>query len=155
IQVNKIGSGTMTLTGVSTTTNNLQVSQGGVTFSGAGSGVFGTYLVLPTGVLTLDNSGTNMTGRLGATSIPTGRGEFKIIGNATAATTETVGTLNIGTSTNNIYGTGTITLVANAAQSLTLNVGTTFGAIPIGTSGLIRGVSATAGNGLANLNLGS
>src|SRR5262249_8316564 len=74
---------------------------------------------------------------------------------ATAATTETVGTLNIGLSAGNIYGTGTITLVPNAAQPLTLTVGTAFGAIPIGTSGLIRGVSATAGNGLANLNLGA
>jgi autotransporter-associated beta strand protein len=157
-QVNKIGAGTMTLTGVSTTTNNLQVSQGGVTFGGAGTGVFGTYLVLPTGTLTLDNSGTNVNGRLGATATTgtlTVSGEFKIIGNAAAATTETVGTLNIGTTANNIYGSGTITLVPNAAQPLTLTVGTTFGGIPVGTSGLIRGVSATAGNGLANLNLGA
>src|SRR5205807_1323220 len=39
IVVNKVGTGTMTLTGnTSTDTNTLQVSQGGLTFSGTGTG---------------------------------------------------------------------------------------------------------------------
>lgn len=158
-QVNKIGSGTMSLTGVSTTTSNLQVSQGGVTFSGAGTGVFGTNLVLPTGTLTLDNSGTNLVNRLGgATNLGTltvGGGNFRVIGNASAPTTETIGTVNLGVSTNNIYGTPIVTLEANPAQPLTFTVGTTWGGVPVGSSSLIRGISATAGNGLANFSLGT
>jgi autotransporter-associated beta strand protein len=160
-QVNKIGTGTMTLTGVSTVTGvsaglGLQVSQGGVTFSGVGAAAFNTYLVLPTGTLTLDDSGTNVNNRLGtANTLTVGGGQFRMIGNSAAPTTETVATLNIGVTTGNLYGPGTITLVADPAQPLTLTVGTTFGAIPVGGSGLIRGVSATAGPGLANLSLGA
>jgi autotransporter-associated beta strand protein len=159
LQVNKIGSGTMTLTGVSNDTQNMQVSQGGVTFSGAGSATFGTYLVLPTGTLTLDNSGTNVNSRLtgGAASggtLTVGGGSFVMNGNSGANTTETIGTLNVGLSTGNLYGNSTITLQANAAHTLTLTAGA-FGGVPIGSSGLIRGISGTAGNGLANLNLGA
>jgi autotransporter-associated beta strand protein len=161
LQVNKIGSGTMTLTGVSNSTSPLQVSQGGVTFSGAGSATFGTYLVLPTGTLTLDNSGTNVNSRLtggagtGGT-LNVGGGAFTMIGNSAANTTETIGTLNIGNTTNavNQWGNSTITLQANPARSLTLTAGA-FGGVPIGSSGLIRGISGTAGNGLANLALGA
>ena len=160
IQVNKIGAGTMTLTGVSTSTGTLQVSQGGVTFSGAGAGVFGVYAVIPTGTLTLDNATTNVSNRLGgATNLGTlqvSGGTLKIIGNAGAATSETIGTLSFNATTNP-GGPSTITLQANAAQPLTLTVGTAFTAITSGAydSGLIRGVSATAGNGLANLSIGS
>lgn len=158
-QVNKIGGGTMTLTGVNTTTSNLQVSQGGVTFSGAGTGVFGTNLILPTGTITLDNSGSNVSNRLGgATNLGTltvGGGNFRVIGNAAAPTTETMGTVNIGLSAGNLYGTPTVTLEAHPAQPLTFTVGTTWGGIPIGSSSLIRGISATAGNGQANFNLGT
>ncbi len=158
-QVNKIGTGTLTLTGASTTTGALQVSQGGVTFSGAtGTGVFGTYLALPTGTLTLDNSGTNVNNRLGGTTTTTTLGvvggEVVITGNALAATTETVGTLSFNTGTNP-NGASVLTLQANAAQPLTLTVGTAFGAIGNNTTGLIRGVSGTAGSGLANVNLGA
>ncbi|MDB5322062.1 MAG: putative glycine-rich autotransporter protein [Phycisphaerales bacterium] len=160
LTVNKIGTGTMTLTGVSNDTGNLQVSQGGLTFGGAGMGVFGTGLILPTGTLTLDNSGTNvnnrLTGGLGTGgTLTVGGGQFRVVGNSGAPTIETIGTLNIGfTSAANPYGNSTVTLVANAAQPLTLNA-TAFGAIPIGSSSLIRGVSGVAGNGLANLNIGT
>src|SRR5207249_736731 len=74
--------------------------------------------------------------------------------NATAATTETVAVLNVGLSAGNFYGTSTVTLQANAAQPLTLTANA-FGGIPIGSSSLIRGVSGTAGPGLANLNIGA
>jgi len=157
-QVNKIGAGTMTLTGVSTTTNNLQVSQGGVTFSGAGTGVFGTTIVLPTGTLTLDNSTTNannrLTGGLGTGgTLQLSGGTLRMIGNATAATSETIGTLSL-VATTNPGGPATITLEPNAAQPLTLTVGTSWGGLGL-TTGLIRGVSATAGNGLGNLSIGA
>ena len=111
----------MTLTGnTNTDTQNLQVGQGGVTFSGAGTAVFGTYTVLPTATLLLDNSGTNVNNRSGTTSTLTvAGGNFTMIGNASAPTTETVATLNIDT-TGNLWGGSVVTLQANAAQSLTL-----------------------------------
>jgi len=83
-----------------------------------------------------------------------GGGQFKMIGNSAAPTVETIGTLNIGLSAGNLYGNSTVTLQANPAEPLTLNA-TAFGAIPIGSSSLVRGVSGVAGNGLANLNIGT
>ncbi|QOV90342.1 autotransporter-associated beta strand repeat-containing protein [Humisphaera borealis] len=161
-QVNKIGGGTMTLTGASTTTNNLQVSQGGVTFSGpAGSGKFTATTVLPTGTLTLDNSGSNLDNRLGgltavgattATTLSIAGGNFTLIGNSSAPTNEAVGVVNLGAT--NVHGPAVITLQANPAQSLTFTVGTTWGGISQGT-GVLRGLAATAGPGNANFNLGA
>jgi autotransporter-associated beta strand protein len=158
-QVNKIGGGTMTLTGVSNVTgsgigNSFQVAQGGVTFAGSGSAVFAAYYAYPTGTLTLDNSTTNVNHRLtggagtGGTVNVLG-GTFRIVGNASAATNETIGTLSF----NGVGGPSTLTLEANAAQPLTLTVGA-FGGQSANTA-LIRGLSSTTGAGQANLNLGS
>ena len=60
-----------------------------------------------TGTLTLDNGTTNLNGRLGTTATTgtlTVAGEFKVIGNAGAPTTEAVGTLNIASS--DVIGSG-------------------------------------------------
>ncbi|MGC4007429.1 MAG: autotransporter-associated beta strand repeat-containing protein [Pirellulales bacterium] len=151
-QVNKIGSGTMTLTGVSNTTSNLQVSQGGVSFAGTGTGLFGTNIVLSGGTLTLDNSGTNTNHRLtggagtGGT-LALGGGEFRVIGNSANPTLETIGTLGLNT----YAGLSTVTLQADAAQSLTFTATGALGAITNGSSGVFRGLASAAGNGNANL----
>ncbi|MDB5321386.1 MAG: hypothetical protein JWN40_3017, partial [Phycisphaerales bacterium] len=158
-QVQKIGSGVMSLTGTgSNMTGTLQISQGTVAYSGAGLGSFGTYLPVPNGTLTLDNSGTNVNNRLTngvgtGSTLSVGGGTFRMIGNSGVATAETIGTLNISPG-GNLYGNSTITLEANAAKPLTLTA-LAFGGINIGTSGLIRGISPTAGNGLSNLALGA
>ena len=153
VLVNKIGTGTMTLTGVSTNTGNLQVSQGGVTFSGSGTGVFGVYRTLPGATLTLNNSGTNVDNRLGGTAtlgtLSMEGGNFRFLGNAVAATSETVGTFNFTTA--NSHGPSIFTFEP-AGQNLTFNVGTTFSAIGQGTA-LIRGL--TGASGKARFNIGS
>ncbi len=153
----------MTLTGASTTTNTLQVNQGAVAFSGAGTGQFGTYIALPTGSLILDNSGTNVNDRLGGSAIQgqttanrvlgIAGGTVQIIGNATAATTETVGTLNLNGGVTNPTGTGTLTLQANAAQPLTFTAVNNLGAINQQSTAVFRGLSNTTGAGQANLAL--
>jgi autotransporter-associated beta strand protein len=158
-QVNKIGAGTMSLTGSSTTTNTLQVSQGGVTFSGAGNALFGIYTILPSATLTLNNSTTNVQHRLGGNLVPgsgtlnISGGEFRIVGSSTTNTLENIATVNMGTSAGNLYGNPIITLVPNAGFSISLGTNT-FGGIPVGSSSLIRGVSATPSAGTAIFNIG-
>lgn len=153
-QVIKVGSGTLTLTGTHTTTSNLQVSGGGITYSGASTGVFGTTIVLPSATLTLDNAGTNVNHRLtggagtGGTLNVQG-GNFRIVGNSSAATSETIGTLNLSPGSN-AYGRSIITLEADPNQSLTFTAGALTGQA-LGSTSLIRGLSSTAGNGQANL----
>jgi autotransporter-associated beta strand protein len=146
-QVNKVGTTNMILTGTSTTTNNLVVSQGTVTFSGGGNGVFGTYIPSSGGTLTLDNSGAagnNLNNRLGGTTaigtIQMSGGTFRLVGNSGVATTETIANLNFGTS--NSHGPSMLQ-VESSGQTTQLNV-TTLGGIGQG-GGVISGVNSTVG----------
>ncbi len=158
--VNKFGSGTLTLTGVSNDNNSLNVRVGGVTFAGTGRGTFGTDSIFPTGTLTLDNrnaQGGNVNNRLGGftnvgTLNPAG-GSFVAFGNETAAnpTSEVIGTVTFGS------GGSTVTLNADANNPLTLTVGTTFSGVQGGASALIRGTGfgSAPGNGVGTISLGA
>ena len=158
VQVNKIGTGTLSLTGSSTLTTVLTVSQGGLTFSGAGSALFASYTILPSGTLRLDNSGTNAQHRLGGTlasgALNISGGEFRITGNTAVTTLESIGTVSMGTTTGNLSGTPVITLEAKPGFQISLATNA-FGAIPIGSSSLIRGVSPASAAGLATFNIGN
>ncbi|CAN5238168.1 hypothetical protein BH11PLA2_BH11PLA2_09590 [soil metagenome] len=184
-QVNKMGTGNFSFTGTGSTIGvtaaiSAQVSQGTWTYSGAGTGtsIFGTMIVLPTGTLTLDNSGVianNVNNRLGgarvlnasatATILQLNGGTFRIIGNANTPTSETVGSLTLTGAVANSSGAGIISLEADPAQPLTLTIGETasgtgatavvalgsLSAVANGSTVLIRGLSSTTGNGLANV----
>jgi autotransporter-associated beta strand protein len=164
--LNKIGTGTMTIDSAAGTgtmsIGTFTTSQGTSVLSGAaGSTKFVTYTLPEGGTLILDNSGANLNNRLGGTDFAVGAalvrnitlqgGEFKIIGNAGAATVET---LNLGTvgAIGVQSGGSIITLDANAAQSLTLNAGN-IANLSGGGALLIRGdnLGAAPGNGVANL----
>jgi hypothetical protein len=151
-QVNKIGAGTLTLTGVSTAISTFLDAGGGVTFSGAGTGVFSNYFIYSGANLALDNtvaSGGNLNNRLGGTlssgTLTLAGGEFKILGSSAAPTTETIQTYVIAT------GGSTVTLAADPAQSLTFNLGATSAGYTTGATVLFRGLSDTIGAGNANL----
>ncbi|MDB6076151.1 MAG: hypothetical protein JWO89_3791, partial [Verrucomicrobiaceae bacterium] len=163
----KIGTGTMNITSNagagSFSIGALTVSQGTVSLNGAGSTTFGTYALNTGGLLLLDNTITNVNNRLGGPNrnVNGNGGELKIIGNASAPTTEvihTAGTPNVGVFTPNSGGS-TITLVANPAQSLIFSIGRLADQVG-GESLLVRGTglgTAAAGTaGVASmLNIGN
>jgi len=127
-QVNfgKLGAGTMTITGVSTSTGTLHAAAGQITYSGAGTSAYGTNLASKGGTLTLDNSVTPLPNRLGGNTknVSLLGGELKFIGNATTPTTEALGTLNL--TANGLGGIGIITIDPNgstdAATGVTFSV---------------------------------
>jgi fibronectin-binding autotransporter adhesin len=115
----KVGTNTMTLTGNSTAyRGSTSVRDGMLTFQGGGaltnSVALGTVTVYNGATLLLDNTGTNNNNRLGDNApVAMAGGTFRIMGNSSAATTETVGALSAPS------GQSTVT-VANAAQGTTL-----------------------------------
>jgi fibronectin-binding autotransporter adhesin len=164
--LNKIGTGIFTIDSAAGTGTSgigtFTTSQGTSVLSGAaGSAKFQTYTLPEGGTLILDNSVTNLNDRLGGTNFTVGAGlvrnitmqggEFKIIGNAGAATVET---LNLGTvgAIGVQSGSSIITLDANASRSLILNAGN-IANLSGGGALLIRGdnLGAAPGNGVANL----
>jgi autotransporter-associated beta strand protein len=126
----KLGTGTMTLSGVSDSTGQLQVAQGNLVLSGAGKTAFGENRALKGGTLTLDNAGTALNDRLGgnAKSLTPAGGTTVLTGNGATAVTENVNTLfnSSGASGPYLGGTGyTFLNVTPGAATTTLNA-TTF-----------------------------
>ena len=118
VSVGKLGAGNMTLTGQSTSTGNFYAYNGTTTFSGSGSAAFATYY-LQGGTIVLDNSATALNNRLGGTAkaLTFPGGNFKLVGHATDAVTEAVGTLQLST----IGGKSTITVDPTAGGATTLS----------------------------------
>ena len=155
----KVGTGTLTLTGVA----GADASYGAVTVSGgtlayAGAGIAyqslsaattGSFVVNSTGVLKLDNSATNIANRLGANivgAVSVQGGRFVLQGSASAASAETIITLNVQN------GGGRVELTPGTGNALTLSVnalsaGNSTGSLVIG------GIDGTAGAGSANFRL--
>ncbi len=137
----KVGTGTMELTAqaaATSSTGTMTINQGAVKYDGAGTGAFSTYAVNASGSLVLDDSGTNFTNagsRLGAAASLTLSGNLTMVGNGSAATSETIGTLTVGATGG---GRAVITLQQTSGQSLTLTA-STLAAIVAGDSMLLRG----------------
>ncbi|NBV35415.1 MAG: hypothetical protein EBR81_16910, partial [Proteobacteria bacterium] len=146
LSVTKIGTGTVTLTGVSDTLGTFNAFQGNTILSGSGSVAFGTSFIY-NGALTLDNSATNMIGRLGGATknLTLAGAQFNLIGNSLALTSESVSTLNIAS----VPGGSTITLTAQPGAPTWLSAATFTGQAGTDT-GLIRGTNlgSTPGNGV-------
>jgi autotransporter-associated beta strand protein len=155
LALNKIGTGTFNLTtaqGVNGSAGNFAVSGGSVVYKDAGAAfagsasLNGSFTVNTGGTLRLDNSGMNVDSRLGlgvGGSLILQGGEFIAGGNATSDTTENLATLS---QTNG--GGGVVTLNANAAAKLRLNLATLTAPNATGTL-LIRGLATTAAPGVA------
>jgi autotransporter-associated beta strand protein len=98
----------------------------------------------------VDNTGTNLNNRLGMATTGTlflRGGEFRLSGNSGADTSETIATLDVGG-----QGGGVITLLPDAARQLNLTL-SNLGGSGAGNPLVFRGLSATAGSGLANLTI--
>lgn len=149
--------GTQTLTGVNTYTGPTSVSVGTLTLAGGGS-VLGTSAVsVQSGSsLVLDNTATVVGNRVAdSLAISVSGGQVSLIGNASAAVTETLGALQLsGGSTVSAAQPGSaaarlsfsgITRGAGATLNVTGNGGVTLGGVANGSNGII-GAYVTAGN---------
>ncbi len=164
LNLTKIGTGTMQMTGAgSNSTGNLSVQGGTIAYNGAGSSSFGNNLFVTGGTLTLDNSGTNVNNRLGGTlanpplntivnfgTLTSNGGTLNVIGNGGANTTESFGTFTVAP------GSGVINLQPNLNRVLTMRFAT-FGGIQAGGAVLIRGLtdSTSPGPGEATIEGGT
>lgn len=129
-QINKIGTGKLTLSSVQPTTGSfgaISVSGGTLAYAGAGRAFVSSatansiFNVNTGGLLQLDNSVTNLSNRLGTAAGGTVNmqgGRLLIGGSAAGATTEGIANLSA------LNGGGRIELSANAAQGMSLNVTT-------------------------------
>jgi len=142
----KAGTGTWTLTAANAFSGqNVYANQGRLVLSGAGAlgvpgtnGGTGAVLVTPGGVLTLDNSGTNISDRLGARALTLQGGFLNILGKASATTSETTGALALNA------GHSIFTLTPGTGGQVTLTTGAVTRAS--GSTVLFRG------NGLGTAN---
>ncbi|OYW28093.1 MAG: hypothetical protein B7Z47_06115, partial [Chthoniobacter sp. 12-60-6] len=179
LNVAKVGTGNLTLTGSgSTATGTLTINGGTVTLSGSGQTAFGTYAVNTGGLLVLDNSTTAGNNRLGgpnATSASNSRnvtlagGEFKIIGAATGTTYESLGiftnsnganklTVDASGGASTIVNFASVAAIGGATGSHTVVRGTNLGAAPgAGVANVFTSAIAQQGganvSGLANVSV--
>ncbi|MBL9132895.1 MAG: autotransporter-associated beta strand repeat-containing protein, partial [Verrucomicrobiaceae bacterium] len=148
----KIGSGTLNLQ-VANAMGGQQVivKEGTLSVNGAGSlgvptvGAPGTVFINPTATLEINNTVTPTTNRFSSRNLDLRGGNLTVLGNPTATTSETIGTVTLN------YGAGVITLTADPAQALTVLQGNV--TRNAGSSLLVRGtgLGSTAGPGVANL----
>ena len=119
------GNGALNITGTSpggatATTWNGAVNLNGGTTTISGAGTLGSTALVTASdgaTLTLDNSGTNTANRLGGRAVTLNGATLSLVGNAGAATSETVGNL--------ITGGGQTTInLTNNGQNLALGFGT-------------------------------
>lgn len=119
--LNKAGRGTLNLTAVNTFSGTMTVNSDGgtLTLSGNGSLLNANAInINQNGVLRLDNSGTNNSNRVNdVIAIGVNGGEIVLVGNATAAVTETTGPINTG---DQLASTITVENTSAGAQSVAL-----------------------------------
>ena len=148
VNITKIGTGTLNLTGGIASSNSAGtfiVGQGIVDISGTGNIGFGTDLLATGGTLTLDNSGTTTSNRLGSgKTLDMSGGTLSVIGGSGNAV-ETIGTLTDAVSTSG--GASVINYTAGSGNVI-FNV-TTLGAIsgiPTGSILINDNVGGAASN---------
>ena len=149
VTLTKVGQDTLYLTGSNNYTATPEINMGTVVFSGTGQQTAGaaSIAVNAGASLVLDNSGSNVNNRIGGRGVYV-NGNWTIIGNASAATTEFD---SVAGSNFNFQNCGSvITLLPNAAQGLALVTSNTF-TRAAGATSLFRGTGLgnTPGNDVA------
>ncbi|MGB8169481.1 MAG: autotransporter-associated beta strand repeat-containing protein [Chthoniobacteraceae bacterium] len=152
LAVTKVGSGTLSLTGVqdaaSGSTGAVTVSGGAVALTGTGAwftstatpALAATFTVNQGGNLALDNAATPLNNRLGmalAGTVNVQGGAFTINGNSGANVTEQINTLAFAN------GGGTVTFTANPATQLDVTLNNLGGLNATG-SNVFRGIDGSA-----------
>ncbi|MGV3659502.1 MAG: autotransporter-associated beta strand repeat-containing protein [Prosthecobacter sp.] len=151
--LNKFGSGSWNITAANVHPGTrVVIKEGTLILSGAGTlgtptagqEATATVYLNPTGVLTLDSSGTDTDNRLSGRALNLAGADVNIIGSATG-TQETIGAFTLR------EGLSVLTLDANAAGPLNFATGAV--ARSAGATLLVRGddLGAAAGNGVATM----
>ncbi len=118
----KMGTGTMDLTGVSTSTGKVDIDAGVVRLRDGAQTVFATYNVNRGGTLTLDNAvGAPLDNRLGGSGkfISVAGGTVNLIGSPSAPVTEAIGAFSVSAG-----GQGIVDIVPGAGGATTLSTPT-------------------------------
>ncbi len=141
----KNGNGLLTLTAANTYSGATAVNAGQLTLSGGGTATSTAFSVASGAKLTLDNVVTNNADRIANALTLTG-GEFEILGNAAANTSESVGTLTLPSGYSMITITpdvGFNTQLTFSAYSRTAGAGILFRGVNLGANTV---ASLTANN---------
>ncbi|EDY20580.1 autotransporter-associated beta strand repeat protein [Chthoniobacter flavus Ellin428] len=162
--INKYGQGTLNITTANAVvfTNNFTVFQGKISLNGAGALTLGTNIaatVNPGATLELNDLGTNATNRLGGRGLTLVGGNFNLIGNASANTSDSMGTPTFN------RGYSIITVTAQTGEQANLKFTATNNSVApaqstagSGASILFRGTNlaatATAGSATISDSLG-
>jgi autotransporter-associated beta strand protein len=134
----KVGAQTLTLTGANNTTGTASVIGGGLILSGSGVLSANTGITLNKAALTLDNSGTNINGRVNAAALSLDSGTVTYTGGTGTAATESFGAVTADAGLSYITatpGSGT------ASAVLTLNSLTRASGAMLAVSGTNLGTS--------------
>jgi fibronectin-binding autotransporter adhesin len=155
VQFTKAGSGTLTLSGASTATDNVAITGGTLQYgNGGASGGFGRGNIMDNAALIFNRSDSyDYIGDISGTGtvVKTGAGTLKIIGNVTVAggTTINAGTLEVqNLSPSGLSGN----IFNNSALIITPPVGMTYGGIISGSGALTANGSPGTTLALTNAN---
>ncbi len=163
VNITKVGTGLLSLTGTSTSSGALVVNQGGVTYLGTGRTGFLANTVAASASLILDNSATNTNNRLGGNvvtgitgaTLTLGGGSLVIIGNASSATTESLGAYIPLTGGSLVNGSSLVTVASTAGllpgmvvSGTGIPSGTTIAAVTSATSVTLSGTANASNTGL-------
>ncbi len=138
IAVTKNTNNTVTLTGANTISSTTTINAGTVVLSGSGSAVSTTITINLGGTLTLDNSTTAVSSRLGdALALTLNGGNFNFIGNSSGTSSETTGALSLSSGHNTVTvtpGAGGSTVMTFASLSRTAGATVLFRGTSLGST---------------------
>lgn len=132
----KTGNGILTLTEANTYSGATAVNAGQVILSGNGTATSTSFSVAGGAKLTLDNSATNQLNRIANALTLTG-GEFEMIGNSAANSSESIGTLTLTSGYSTVTVTPNVsfnTQITFASFSRTAGAGVLFRGVNLGAN---------------------
>jgi len=151
----QIATGTWNLTAAESLTGGINADSGTLTFSGAGAySATGVGLGVNYGAnLIFDNTGTNTPNRSGIRPLSVNAGQFKLLGNASATSSETLAGIVFN------RGEDIVNVVAGGTGQANLTLTSSGGAISRANFSTVvfegTNLSTTAGSGQSTINIGS